>query len=149
MSEWLDSCFDHDDESAPVRAFIFGGTLSSIAAATSALAVDPTDWRLLLWMVGAFAFFGGGCGAMFALPPEKFARLCSFSFDLFGFLPLKLFLGIGIFPFVLIGFSLFVAILAGISAILALWRCGRSLTSWIIVSRRQPRDGRNAAARWS
>ena len=117
LSEWLESCFNENDHRAPIRAFVFGALIASIAATISSLAVDPRDMKMLASLFAGAVFFGGGCGAMFALPTEKFRHLFLIGFDLFSFLPLKVVFGIGLFPFVLFASSMFVAILAAIATL--------------------------------
>jgi len=126
LSDWLESCFDAEDYHAPVRAFVFGAVTTSIAAAISSLAVDPGDWKMLAALLTGAIFLGGGCAAMFALPPEKFGRLCWHAFELFGFVPLTIVGGVGA-AFGLLAFSLFVSILAALAALHVCYLVARSL----------------------
>ena len=123
LSDWLDSCFDQSSEHAPVRAFLFGAVITSVAATIASLASDPHDWRLLVALLGGAIVLGGGCFAMFALPPERFRRLCSLGFDCFTHLPaLKTLLGVVSLPVILIAFSIHVGILALLAALhVAYW----------------------------
>lgn len=116
LTKWLDSCFDREDERAPARAFVFGAILASVAAAISSIAVDATNWRMLLILIAGATIVGGGCGAMFAAPPLRFRRMCALGFDLWGLVPLKFFVGLGLLVAIPLAFSFFVGILACIAA---------------------------------
>jgi hypothetical protein len=93
LSQWLDSCFDRSDDRAPLRAFVLGSLVISVVMVICCVAVDPTDFRMLIALVTGAVFFGGGCSAMFALQPNQFRRIWKLAIHLWPIvLPLNMFI---------------------------------------------------------
>ena len=110
--KWLDSSFDQTDERAPIRAFLLGAGITFVVAIVCCLAVAPTDYKMLAGFGIGFPLIGGGCCAMFALPPERLVSHCWLSLRLCSYIPLKFLMGLGPVTYAFMEFALFVGILA-------------------------------------
>lgn len=131
MSEWLDSCFDRNDDRAPVRAFVFGAAICLTATLISSIIVDPWDWQVHACSAAGSLLIGGGCGAMFALPSHRFGLLCLFSFEVFCIVPMGALLDMNPFYYVVGSTSFFVCITASSASILVIFRVVQPTISWL------------------